>query len=90
MTKGTSARDSAAVPAVKTFCYAIQVAGSFRPVLTVSGSEDHRAEWIARAVAIAEEAATGDEHAMVWEAEIEPNRVGDAAYVLIYPAVNDI
>jgi hypothetical protein len=75
---------------VKTFCYAIQAAGSFRPVLTVSGSEEHRPEWIARAIAIAEESATGGDHAMVWEAEIEPDRVRDAAYVLIYPAVNDI
>jgi hypothetical protein len=77
--------DRAAVPAAKIFAYAIEVAGCVRPVLTVSGSEAHRAEWIARAIAIAEQARTGTEDPLVWEAEIGPGGVDEAAFALIHP-----
>jgi hypothetical protein len=83
-----AAAGAAAVPA-KTFSYAIRVAGALRPVLTVSGSEEHRDTWVARAVAIAEESPAADGRVMVWEAEVGSGGVGAASYALIYPAMND-
>jgi hypothetical protein len=83
-----AAAGAAAVPA-KTFSYAVQVAGALRPVLTVSGSQEHRDTWVARAIAIAEASATADERVMVWEAEIGSGGVSAASYALIYPAVSD-
>jgi hypothetical protein len=73
------------VPAVKTFSYAIEVFGCVRPVLTVSGSEDRRGEWIARAIAIAEAARTGAADPQIWEAEIGTGGVDDAEFTLIHP-----
>ena len=86
---GPATGDPVAVPAARTFAYAIRADGGIRPVLTVSGSEQHRDEWIARAIAIAEKSATADEQAMVWEAEIASGGVGAASYVLVYPEVNE-
>jgi hypothetical protein len=86
----TVAGDPAAMPATKTFSYAIQAPGGIRPVLTVSGPEDHRDTWIARAIAIAEQTAAADEQPMVWEMELGPAGTSIESYVLIYPEVNGI
>jgi hypothetical protein len=85
-----TAGDPAAVPTAKTFSYAIEVAGSVRPVLTVSGSEEHRAKWIARAIVIAEQARTGTDDPQVWEAEIGPGGADDAAFTLVHPEMTEV
>ena len=82
---GPATGDPVAAPAARTFSYAVLTAGGVRPVLTVSGSEEHRDEWVARAIRIAEKSATAGEQVMVWEAEVGPGGVGVSSYVLIYP-----